>query len=92
MNDRRKILAWAFYVWANSAFAVVVMGAFFPVLLKSYWSAGAPSTVSTTFRLSLANSTASVIVALLAPILGAIADCGSSRRRFLLFSRPWESS
>ena len=85
MNDRRKILAWAFYDWANSAFAVVVMGAFFPVLLKSYWSAEAPDTVSATFRLALANSTASVIVALLAPILGAIADCGSSKRRFLLF-------
>jgi UMF1 family MFS transporter len=36
-----------------------------------------------TFRLGLANTSAGVAVALLAPVLGAIADRGGSRKRFL---------
>lgn len=78
----KKIVAWALYDWANSAFATTVMAGFFPIFLKLYWSAGTDVTEST-FRLGLANSLASVIVAVWAPILGAIADRGSTRRKFL---------
>ena len=37
------------------------------------------------FYLGLGNSIASLIVALLAPILGAIADRGSFKKKFLIF-------
>jgi UMF1 family MFS transporter len=79
----RRALPWAFYDWANSAFATTVMAGFVPLFNKAFWSAGAAETVST-FRLSLANSISGIIVALLAPILGAIADRGGARKRFLL--------
>jgi UMF1 family MFS transporter len=72
------------YDWANSAFATTVMAGFFPVFFNQYWSAGADTTVSTA-RLGLANSLAGIAVALLAPLLGAIADRGSARKRFLVF-------
>lgn len=81
---RRQVVSWALYDWANSAFATVVMAAFFPVFFKQYWSAGVPVTEST-FRLGIANSSASLAIVLLAPILGAIADRASARKRFLLF-------
>lgn len=80
----RPILSWAFYDWANSAFATTVMAGFFPIYFKTYWSAGIPVTEST-FRLGLANSLGGIVIMLLAPLLGAIADQGSARKRFLLF-------
>ncbi|HEX2854950.1 MAG TPA: MFS transporter [Opitutaceae bacterium] len=80
----KRALPWALYDWANSAFATTVMAAFVPIFNKDFWSDGAPDTVST-FRLSVASSTAAVIVALLAPMLGAIADRGGAKKRFLAF-------
>ncbi len=79
---RKAVIAWALYDWANSAFALVVVSAFFPLLLKQYWSAGIDATVSS-LRLGLANSAASLVVAVLAPLLGAVADRGSAKKRYL---------
>ncbi|MCZ6632456.1 MAG: MFS transporter [bacterium] len=83
MQNRKTIFGWAMYDWANSAFATSVMAGFFPIFFKQYWSVGADPVVSTA-RLGLANSIAGIVVALLAPILGAIADKGNSKKRFLI--------
>jgi len=80
----KKTLAWAFYDWANSAFATTVMAGFFPVFFKQYWSVGTDVNLST-FKLGAANSLAGVLVAVMAPVLGAIADRGGARRKFLFF-------
>jgi UMF1 family MFS transporter len=79
----RPVLGWAAYDWANSAFSLSVVTAFFPVLLSEYWNDGADSTL-TTFRLGMANGVASLIIAIAAPLLGAIADL-AGRRKGLLF-------
>jgi len=76
-------VAWALYDWANSAFATTVMAGFFPVFFKQYWNAGVPVTEST-FRLGVTSGLASLLVALMAPVLGAIADRSSSRVRLLM--------
>ena len=70
------------YDWANSAFSTTVMAGFFPVFFKQYWSAGVDVNLSTA-RLGLGNAAAGLLVALAAPILGAVADRGSFRKRFL---------
>src|SRR5882672_4513511 len=80
--DRRAVVAWAMYDWANSVFSVTVISAFFPLFLKQYWSSGVDPTVST-FQLGLANAAGGIVVAILSPMLGAIADQGGTRRRFL---------
>ena len=80
----RKILGWALYDWANSAFATTVLAGFFPILFKEYWNAGVDAATSTA-RLGEASSLASLIVALLAPLLGAIAD-RAGRRKAGLFA------
>ena len=80
----KKVISWALYDWANSAFATTVMAGFFPVFFKQYWNVGVEVTTST-FRLGLANSVASLIVVALAPVLGAIGDKGGARKKFLLF-------
>lgn len=83
-SDRRSVWGWALYDWANSAFATSVMAGFFPVFFKQYWSHGADVNLSTA-QLGLGNSLASLVVALMAPILGAIADKGSAKKKFLIF-------
>ena len=82
-DSKKEIIAWALYDWANSAFATTVMAAFFPIFFSQYWSAG--SSTETTFFLGLGNSIESLVVAILAPVLGAIADRGSYRKRLLVF-------
>ena len=84
MKDQKKaIVSWALYDWANSAFATTVMAGFFPIFFKAYWAdPGNPQ--QSTFYLGLGNSFASVIVAALAPFLGAIADKGSAKKRLLM--------
>ncbi len=84
MSERRSVISWALYDWANSAFAVTVMAGFFPLFFKQYWAAELDSTVST-FYLGSANSIASLCVVVLAPVLGAIADRGGAKKKFLLF-------
>lgn len=79
----RQVVSWALYDWANSAFAATVMVVFFPVFFKQYWSAGVAATEST-FWLGMANGIASFLLAILAPLLGALGDRGGSRLRFLL--------
>src|SRR5688572_4343892 len=81
---RRPVVSWALYDWANSAFATTVMAGFFPVFFKQYWSAGTDATRST-FELGLANGAASLVIALLSPLLGAIADRGGARVRLVAF-------
>jgi len=83
-NSKKAIVSWAMYDWANSAFATTVMAGFFPVFFKQYWSAGTDPVISTA-RLGLGISLAGIIIALSAPIFGAIADRGSSRKAFLIF-------
>ena len=86
MTVSRPVLSWAFYDWANSAFATTVMAGFFPVFFKQYWSANSDSTVST-FQLGMGNTLAGIVIVLIAPILGAIADkAGVSKRNLLLFA------
>jgi len=80
----RPVWSWALYDWASSAFATTVMAGFFPVFFKTYWSRGADVSVST-LRLGVAVSAASLTVAVLAPVLGAIADGSAARRAFLLW-------
>src|SRR5512142_3173654 len=81
-KNRSAIWAWAMYDWANSAFATTVMAGFFPLFFKQYWSDGTAVTEST-FQLGLANSLSSLAIVLLAPVLGAIADRGGTRKQFL---------
>lgn len=77
------MLAWAFYDWANSAYATVVLAGFFPLFFKQYWAAGLARTEST-FWLGTANSFSSLLIVVLAPLLGAAADRAGARKRYLV--------
>jgi UMF1 family MFS transporter len=78
----RPVLAWAFYDWGNSAFSLLVVTVFVPLMLGSFWNDAALSPV-TTFRLGVGNSLASAVVVLLAPLLGAMTDRAGRRKPWL---------
>ncbi len=82
MQTNRQIYSWAMYDWANSAYATTVMAGFFPLFFKSYFSTES-DVITSTAHLGMANSLSSMIIVLLAPFLGAIADAGGLKKRFL---------
>lgn len=77
----KKVFSWALYDWANSSFATTVMAGFFPVFLKNYWGAGLPA-VETTAKLGTTVSFASLLIAVLSPILGVVADMRGYKKIF----------
>lgn len=82
IDTKKTYRSWALYDWANSAFATTVMAGFFPIFFKKYW-ADPENLTQSTYYLGLANSLASIFVAALAPFLGAIADRGTAKKKFL---------
>lgn len=82
--DKKQLYSWAMYDWANSAYTTAVMAGFFPIFFKEYYSQGIDPATSTAW-LGVGNALASLVILLMAPILGAIADVGSLKKRFLLF-------
>ncbi len=86
----RKILSWALYDFGNSAYATTVMAGFFPLFFKQYWSnngsqlPGNIAAVQSTAMLGYANSFASLVLGLSAPLFGALADRAQGRKKFLL--------
>jgi UMF1 family MFS transporter len=81
-SNRAAKYSWALYDWANSAFATTIIAGFFPLFFKSYWADPADPAHST-FYLGVANSVASIVIAALAPFLGAIADKAGTKKKFL---------
>lgn len=78
----RAQLSWALYDWGNSAFATTVLAGFFPIFFNQYWAAGVPPQTQTLYQ-GLTATTASLVVMLLSPWLGAIADRHGAKKRFL---------
>ena len=87
MKNRFKMtqeeISWILYDVANSAFVLVMVTAIMPIYFKDVISAGVPDAISTA-NWGFANSAASLILALLAPVLGAMADYPGQKKRFFL--------
>ena len=80
--ERRRQYSWALYDWGNSAFATTVIAGLFPIFFEQYWASTLDSGTRT-FWLGVASSVSSLVVVLLAPLLGSIADRGGLKKRFL---------
>ena len=76
MDDKKKIKAWVMYDWANSAFATTIMAAVMPIYFINV--AG-----GTDGSWSFTQTAAAIVVALLSPLLGAIADHSGKKVAFL---------
>lgn len=83
-NYKKIINAWSMYDWANSAFVTTIMAAVLPI----YYSAIAETSLTptqTTAYWGYTNSIALILVALISPILGAIADFRGAKKRYLTY-------
>lgn len=87
-NDKRTIIGWAFFDWANSAYALVITVAIFPGYFLTLTSDtvyvwGMPISDSTLYAWSIAL--AYLVIAALSPLLSGIADYGGKKKVFLRF-------
>lgn len=78
----REQWSWAFYDWANSAYALVVMTSFFPLFLRTHVAAANGATGATTL-LGYGSSVGSALVVILAPVLGALSDQFGAKKKLL---------
>jgi UMF1 family MFS transporter len=74
--------AWAWYDWANSVYFTTVITAVFPSFFATYAAKGlAPGEATAQFGLITTVSVA--VIAIISPVLGALADYSGVKKRFL---------
>ena len=76
--------AWIMEDWANSAYSIAITTAILPVFFKSVVAKDLSSSLSTAY-LGYSNSIYTAILAILAPILGAIADYKGYKKKLFTF-------
>jgi UMF1 family MFS transporter len=81
---RRELRAWAMYDWANSAFATTIMGALASPFYASVAASHLPANMRTAYW-AWTTSIALFIIAVISPVLGAVADYMGSKKKFLAF-------
>ncbi len=79
---RPDLRAWAMYDWANSAFQTTIVAAVFPIYFHKVAASGLPPAVATS-RFAWATTIAILIVAVVAPLLGAVADHAPLKKTLL---------
>jgi len=84
IKNKREITSWMFYDWANSAFATVMMAAILPVYYSDV-AAGSLSANTASSYWGYTNTIAMLVIAFLAPVLGAISDIKHKKLKFLKF-------
>jgi len=92
-NNKRTIRAWAFFDWANSAYNLVITSTIFPAYYVAITANEKNGNHVTFFGHSFVNTALQdyvlagsyLIIALLLPILTAIADYRGNKRLFMQF-------
>jgi MFS transporter, UMF1 family len=79
--DRRRVLAWCFYDFANSAYSAVIIATVFSVYFARVIVGNETGRGDQVW--GWAVSCSMVVVALTAPVLGAVADRAGVRKRLL---------
>ena len=80
--ENKKYYSWVLYDWANSAYATIVLAGFFPIIYAEYFAITIDSSERTLY-LGISNSIASLLLILLAPLFGLLADRFNKKKLFL---------
>ena len=80
---RREIFAWAMYDFANSGYTTVVLTAIFSAYFVGVVAGSVQDKGTATLLLTVAMAITNTLVLMSAPVLGAIADHGGRKKRFL---------
>jgi UMF1 family MFS transporter len=82
-SKTKEIFAWTLYDFANSAFTTLIV----TFIYATYFvKAIAPDEITGTVLWSRAVTASALTVAVLSPLLGAVADHGGYRKRFLIIT------
>jgi len=81
---KKIINSWSMYDWANSAFATTIMAAVLPIYYSAISEPSLTPNQATAYW-GYTNSIALLLVALLSPILGAVADFRGAKKRYLTY-------
>ncbi len=81
-NNKFKIFIWSLFDFANTSYSIVVVTFIYAVYFKDVVALGKP--IGDLYW-SIGISISMLISALIAPVLGAIADYSAGKKRFLLF-------
>ncbi|QKY68493.1 MFS transporter [Lentibacillus sp. CBA3610] len=82
--NKKTNLSWMLYDFGNSAFATTIMAAVLPVFYYDVAAVGLDESLAESYW-GYSQSIAVLIVAILAPILGAISDFSAAKKKFLRF-------
>ena len=83
MSNKRTIFAWALYDFANSAYTTLIITFIYSVYFtKSITS----DEIQGTYIWSKTITVSAILVAVLSPVMGALADQGGYRKRFLFLT------
>lgn len=83
----KEEISWMLYDWGNSAYAMTVLSAILPIYFSGMVTGAGGTAEEATTYWGYTNSFASLLVAFLSPILGAIADhMGMKKKLFVVFS------
>ena len=80
--NKKAVFGWTMYDWANSAFATTIMAAVLPIYFMDVAGKNLAGTTATAYW-GYTQSIGMLLVAFLAPILGAVADYSRAKRKFL---------
>ncbi|WP_199620462.1 MFS transporter [Paenibacillus alkalitolerans] len=80
--DRKKVRAWILYDWANSAYATTMMAAVLPIFFVNVPGKLVGDTAAASYW-AYTQSAAMLVLVVLSPILGAVADVSRSKVRLL---------
>ncbi|KRK79366.1 MFS transporter [Companilactobacillus nodensis] len=83
MRFNKQQWSWIFYDWANSGYGIIVTTAVLPVYFKAVAQDSGVSAANSTAYWGYANSFGTLLVSILAPVLGALADYPGYKKRML---------
>lgn len=82
MKEKSRIFVWTLFDFANTSFSIVVVTFVYAVYFKKTVAQNLP--IGDLYW-SISTSIAMVITAIISPVLGAISDYSTGKKRFLLF-------
>lgn len=81
---KKTVFSWMLYDFGNSAFATTIMAAVLPVFYYDVAAVGVDQSLADSYW-GYSQSIAALLVAVMAPFLGAISDFSAAKKKFLRF-------
>ncbi len=82
MNEKKRIFVWTLYDFANTSYSIIVVTFLYAIYFKETVN---QNSAEGDLYWGLGTSISMLITAFISPVLGAVADYSSTKKRFLAF-------